>query len=103
MADLGKKRTGLSEREALLDMKGTERYLLERYRSALERGGSTRVRACLVAGFDKTAGDLRDVDEQSDRRDNSFAAYAREDDEQKTASKYKRYAKELENGMNMTE
>ena len=53
MADLGKKRTGLSEREALLDMKGTERYLLERYRSALERGGSTRVRACLVAGFDK--------------------------------------------------
>lgn len=99
MADLGKKRTGLSEREALLDMKGTERYLLERYRSALERGGSTRVRACLVAGFDKTAGDLRDVDEQTDRRD----AYAREDDEQKTASKYKRYAKELENGMNMTE
>lgn len=102
MADLGKKYTGLSENEALRDMMMTERYLLGRYRSALENGGSARVRACLVSCFGKAAGDLGAVDGETERRE-CPAVYVREEEEQKAASKYKRYVKEIENSTDMDE
>lgn len=77
----------------------TERHLLDCYRAVLETGGSTRVRACMIGGFCKAAGDLNDVTEEAERRFCS-AMYAREEDEQKIALKYKRYLKEIKNSIN---
>ncbi len=99
MSEQSKKYTGFSEKEALRDMLMTERHLLDCYRAVLETGGSTRVRACMIGGFCKAAGDLNDVTEEAERRFCS-AMYAREEDEQKIALKYKRYLKEIKNSIN---
>ncbi len=102
MADKEKTVFTLNEREALEDMRLSQKYLTEKYSALLSNGGSNRVRTSVSGWITEIARGQDLLNTEIARRGESVY-YARSEEEKRLALRLKKFKKEMENNAKLSE